>query len=193
MTDADVDGEHIRTLLLTFFFRHMPEVIQGGHLYIAQPPLYLIPQGRKKYYAYSEEERDATLVRLAEERKARGKGKAAEAEEAETEEVLEAAEAPEEAEASADVEPVELDSEQATMRKAAGVGNIQRYKGLGEINAEQLWETTMDPDKRILLQVNIEDAEKADAIFNKLMGDEVPLRKSFIQTHAKSVGQNLDI
>lgn len=198
MTDADVDGAHIRTLLLTFFFRHMPEVIQNGHLYIAQPPLYLIPQGRKKFYAYSEEERDAIVQRLADERAAKG-GKVAAEEEATPEEVEAAEEAApasvldaEEAPNAGDAEPVELDSKLADLRKKAGVGNIQRYKGLGEMNPDQLWDTTMDPERRILLQVNVEDAEKADAIFNKLMGEEVALRKTFIQTRATTV-TNLDV
>lgn len=190
MTDADVDGAHIRTLLLTFFFRHLPEVIANGHLFIAQPPLFLVPQGRKKFYAYSDEERDAILHRLADERKARS-GKAA-TEEAESAEVEDEEIQAEVTEADAAAQEVELDDAVATLKKAAGVGNIARYKGLGEMNAEQLWETTMDPEARILLKVNIEDAEKADAIFNKLMGEEVLLRKNFIQAHATDV-KDLDI
>jgi DNA gyrase subunit B len=199
MTDADVDGAHIRTLLLTFFFRHMPEVIQNGHLYIAQPPLYLLSAGRrKKYYAYSDEQRDQIVAELIEAKKARKAGEVA------AEEADEAAETAAEAEANVvetsstqltseggDVDVV-VDDETASLLKQAGITNIQRYKGLGEMNAEQLWETTMDPENRIFLQVTIEDAEKADAIFNKLMGEEVLLRKNFIQTHAKEV-VNLDI
>lgn len=211
MTDADVDGAHIRTLLLTFFFRHMPEVIENGHLYIAQPPLYLLSAGRKKkLYVYDEEELNATLDRLIEERK--GKSDAALAKlEAEQ---LAAAEAARTAEGDAAGDEVPLDdavaedeiveentavdeqepvdSEMKQRLKAAGYTDIQRYKGLGEMNAEQLWETTMDPAERILLQVKVEDAERADSIFNKLMGEEVAPRKTFIQTHAKSV-TNLDI
>ena len=202
MTDADVDGAHIRTLLLTFFYRHVPEVVEQGHLYIAQPPLYLLSAGRrKKFYAYSDEQRDQIIDDLIEAKKS---GKAAAEPEPEPEVLAEeAADAEDAAIATAegatteaagetgDVEVV-MDSETATKAKQAGITNIQRYKGLGEMNAEQLWETTMDPEHRILLQVGIEDAEKADAIFNKLMGEDVLLRKNFIQTHAKSV-TNLDI
>ena len=157
MTDADVDGSHIRTLLMTLFFRHMYPVIDGGHLYAAQPPLYAISAGKKRLYAYSDEERDQILDKLIEER--RGKG---------------------------------LKIEKSDDRiKQAGV-SIQRYKGLGEMDAEQLWETTMDPANRVLVQVKVEDAEKADAIFSRLMGTEVELRKNFIQSHAKFV-KDLDI
>ena len=159
MTDADVDGSHISTLLLTFFFRYMAPVIEGGYLYLAKPPLYLIKQGAsKKQYAYSDEERDAILQKLIHDRKENG--------------------------ASIDVND--------DARKQAGVTEIQRYKGLGEMDAEQLWETTMNPDNRVLIQVKVEDAEKADAIFNKLMGEEVDLRKNFIQSRAKFV-KDLDI
>lgn len=157
MTDADVDGSHIRTLLMTLFFRHMYPVIEGGHLYAAMPPLFAIASGKKKHYVYTEEERDAYLDKLIEEKKAKGQR----------------------------IDPNE------DRIKQAGV-TIQRYKGLGEMDAEQLWETTMDPANRVLIQVKVEDAEKADAIFNKLMGTEVELRKSFIQTHAKFV-KDLDV
>ncbi len=186
MTDADVDGAHIRTLLLTFFYRHMPEVIANGHVYIAQPPLYQLNAGKKKYYAYSDEERDQIIDRLTEEKKARSK-------KGEDLEVVEAVETPqgEEPVVLADEEPV-LDEGEKSRLKDAGITSLQRYKGLGEMNAEQLWETTMDPSQRVMLKVNVEDAEKADAIFNKLMGEEVALRKSFIQTHATAV-ENLDI
>jgi len=141
MTDADVDGAHIRTLLLTFFFRHMADIVHGGYLYIAQPPLYRIKSGKQEQWVYSDEERDEALAAL--------KGKAAKA-------------------------------------------DIQRYKGLGEMSAEQLWETTMNPATRTLLRVTVEDVSKADNIFSVLMGGEVPPRKAFIQAHAKSV-KNLDI
>jgi DNA gyrase subunit B len=189
MTDADVDGAHIRTLLLTFFYRHMPEVIAGGHVYIAQPPLFQLNVGKKKFYAYSDEERDQIIERLTEEKKARGKSKAdADAVEVDEQEVSQGEEA---AVTASEDEPV-LDESEKNRLKAAGITSIQRYKGLGEMNAEQLWETTMDPSQRVMLKVNVEDAEKADAIFNKLMGEEVALRKSFIQTHATSV-ENLDI
>ena len=157
MTDADVDGSHIRTLLMTLFYRHMYPIIEGGHLYAAQPPLFAIIQGKKKEYAYTDEERDTIIDRIIEERKAKG---------------------------------IKIDPNE-DRNKQAGV-MIARYKGLGEMNAEQLWETTMDPSNRVLVQVKVEDAEKADAIFNKLMGAEVEPRKNFIQTNAKFVTE-LDI
>ncbi len=133
MTDADVDGEHIRTLLLTFFFRYLPEIITRGYLYIAQPPLYKLQKGKELRYAYSDEEKNQNL---------KGMG----------------------------------DNQQVI---------ISRYKGLGEMNPDQLWETTMNPENRVLKQVTIEDAVGADEVFTMLMGDEVPPRKRFIQTHAK--------
>lgn len=143
MTDADVDGAHIRTLLLTFFFRNFPDLIDKGHIYIAQPPLFSVQKGKEKHWVYTDAERDETV------KKFRG------------------------------------DKE--------GVGNIviQRFKGLGEMNPNQLWETTMNPESRILLQVSMGDAEKADETFSMLMGDQVAPRKKFIQTRAKSV-KNLD-
>jgi len=139
MTDADVDGSHIRTLLLTFFFRNMVDLIDEGHLYIAQPPLYRLKAGKQQHWVYSEQEKDALLEKLGNKK-------------------------------------VE----------------IQRYKGLGEMNPEQLWETTMDPATRTVLQVEIEDAAKADEVFHMLMGEEVPPRKAFIQAHARDV-RNLDV
>ncbi|MFZ1458514.1 MAG: DNA topoisomerase (ATP-hydrolyzing) subunit B [Candidatus Saccharimonadales bacterium] len=155
MTDADVDGSHISTLLMTFFFRYMREVIDGGHIYLAKPPLYSVNHGKKKIYAYGEEERDAILDRIIGDKADRG------------------------------VAVVESDDK----AKQAGV-TISRFKGLGEMDAEQLWETTMDPERRVLIQVRVRDAERADAIFTKLMGDDVALRKNFIQTRAKDL--NLD-
>ena len=163
MTDADVDGSHIATLLMTFFFRYMKEVVEGGHIYLAKPPLFLIKMGgNKREYAYNEEELDNKLRAMIEERKARG--------------------------ASVD--------ESESLVKQAGLNDssLQRYKGLGEMDASQLWDTTMNPENRVLVQVEIEDAERADAIFTKLMGDEVSLRKSFIQTRAKDVSlEELDV
>ena len=196
MTDADVDGAHIRTLLLTFFYRHMPEVVTGGYLYIAQPPLFGLPVGKKKIYAFDEIERDAIIDRLIEERASKKSAKGAAEVAAELD--LVASDNPEEIEA-----PVVLDEDGAEVtendearnrRKLAGVGDIQRYKGLGEMNAEQLWDTTMDPEHRIMLNVHVEDAEKADAIFNKLMGEEVLLRKNFITSRSSTLSDaDLDI
>jgi DNA gyrase subunit B len=137
-TDADVDGSHIRTLLLTFFFRYMPEVISNKYLYVAQPPLYKITRGKEISYAYTEEQKNRKLANMT------------------------------------------------------GKPEVARYKGLGEMNPDQLWETTMNPGNRMLLRVEIEDAVEADKIFDVLMGNEVDPRKRFIQTHAKTV-RNLDI
>jgi DNA gyrase subunit B len=138
MTDADVDGSHIRTLLLTFFFRYMPQVITGKYLYIAQPPLYKITRGKEISYAYTDEQKNRKLAQMT------------------------------------------------------GKPEVARYKGLGEMNPDQLWETTMNPQNRMLLRVEIEDAVEADKIFDVLMGNDVDPRKRFIQTHAKTV-RNLDI
>ncbi len=161
MTDADVDGSHISTLLLTFLFRYMQDVIDGGHVYLAKPPLFLLKaSGNKRWYAYSDEERDAIMRKLTDERRERGT----------------------------------VINPDDSLLKQAGLNDIQRYKGLGEMDADQLWETTMNPENRVLIQVKVNDAEKADAIFTKLMGDEVHLRKSFIQTRAKDVNiEELDV
>ena len=139
MTDADVDGAHIRTLLLTLFFRHMPQIIEAGYLYIAQPPLYRISTGKITKYAQSERERDRII-------------------------------------------------------KDINVKNIsvQRFKGLGEMNADQLWDTTMNPDTRVLLRAEIDDAAEADSVFTMLMGEKVGPRKDFIKSEARKV-RNLDI
>jgi DNA gyrase subunit B len=135
MTDADVDGSHIATLILTFIFRYMKELVQNGYVYIAQPPLYLVKKGKDQEYAYSEEQRKALVTKI-------GGGK----------------------------------DDSVT---------IHRYKGLGEMNADQLWETTMDPSRRTLKQVTIESVAEADRIFSMLMGDEVAPRREFIESHAK--------
>jgi DNA gyrase subunit B len=140
MTDADVDGAHIRTLLLTFFFRHLPDLIEHGHLYIACPPLFRVQHGKSVRYAYNEGERENMLTEIGPDKKV----------------------------------------------------NIQRYKGLGEMNPEQLWETTMNPANRLLLQAKVSDAVKADEVFDMLMGSNVPPRRKFIETHAKYV-RNLDV
>ncbi|MEO6509041.1 MAG: DNA gyrase subunit B [Patescibacteria group bacterium] len=148
MTDADVDGAHIRTLLLTFFFRHLPDLVYKGHVYLAQPPLFKVQVGKNIQYAFSDEERD----RL--------------------------------------VDEINNKPKKADTDKNPTI-NIQRYKGLGEMNNDQLWETTMNPANRILKQITVDDAEEADHVFAMLMGDEVPPRKKFIVTHAKFA--NLDI
>ncbi|HEU5138819.1 MAG TPA: toprim domain-containing protein, partial [Bacillales bacterium] len=140
MTDADVDGAHIRTLLLTFFYRYMRPLIEKGYIYIAQPPLYKIEQSKKVQYTYSDKGLEQILAEIPKNPKP----------------------------------------------------SIQRYKGLGEMNPTQLWETTMDPEVRTVLQVNLEDAIEADSIFDILMGDKVEPRRSFIQDNAHYV-QNLDI
>lgn len=198
MTDADVDGAHIRTLLLTFFFRNFPDIIENGYLYIAQPPLYKIQVGRgEKHYAFTDEEKERVLTDLRAKAKDKKTAKAdkeaaAEAEPADDQQSVEtAADLAELAMTEAQDGAVDPQANESTDFDIPGL-SIARYKGLGEMNSEQLWETTMDPANRILLQVKVDDAEKADAIFNKLMGEEVALRKSFIQTHATSV-QNLDI
>jgi DNA gyrase subunit B len=141
MADADVDGSHIRTLLLTFFFRYMQELIEKGHVYIAMPPLYKISIGKETFYAYNDEERDKLLKKQGKD----GKN-----------------------------------------------SSVQRYKGLGEMNPEQLWETTMDPERRNIIQVTLEDAVEADEIFTTLMGDAVEPRRKFIEENALSVS-NLDV
>ncbi|HJQ07855.1 MAG TPA: DNA topoisomerase (ATP-hydrolyzing) subunit B [Candidatus Saccharimonadales bacterium] len=160
MTDADVDGSHISTLLLTFFFRFMRPVVDGGHVYLAKPPLFeLVKPGRKSSeFIYDEAELERVLDQKIAARKKEG---------------------------------LKINTQEERFRQA-GFIEQKRYKGLGEMDAEQLFETTMNPEKRVLVQVKIEDIEKADAIFNKLMGTEVELRKNFIQTHAKFV-KDLDI
>jgi DNA gyrase subunit B len=140
MTDADVDGAHIRTLLLTMFYRYLRPAVEGGHIYVAQPPLYKLSSGKKVEYVYLEEKKDESLKMFPDSSKV----------------------------------------------------SIQRYKGLGEMNPEQLWETTMDPQRRLMYKITIEDAEDADRVFETLMGAEVLPRKKFIQSHAKKV-RNLDI
>jgi DNA gyrase subunit B len=172
MADADSDGNHIKTLLLTLFYRYFHQIIEQGYLYIAQPPLYKIQAGKRIEYAYTDADKEEILSDIRKDRK-KNKGAAKEKIE-ETEE-----------------EPAEESDAVEKEEKISGV-NIQRYKGLGEMNPTELWETTMNPENRILLQVNIEDAKNADRIFDILMGDEVMPRKKFIQIHAKKV-RNLDI
>ena len=145
MTDADVDGAHIRTLLLTFFYKEMKQLIDAGYVYIAQPPLYRVAKGKEEYYAYDEAEREEITKRLT-----NGDG------------------------------------------SGRGSVNIQRYKGLGEMNPDQLWKTTMDPVTRTVLKVTMEDALEANILFETLMGDEVEPRRKFIEAHASYV-KNLDV
>ena len=153
MTDADVDGSHIRTLLLTLLYRYFRELIERGYIYIAQPPLYQIKKGKEMKYAYTDEEKEKIIAQMT-----RGQ---------------------------------KISKEDMEAGKVSGI-ILQRYKGLGEMNPDQLWETTMNPETRVMQQVKIEDAQKADKIFDILMGNEVAPRKKFIQAHARSV-QNLDV
>ncbi|MDD5032273.1 MAG: DNA topoisomerase (ATP-hydrolyzing) subunit B [Patescibacteria group bacterium] len=176
MTDADVDGAHIRTLLLTLFFRHFNPLVANGNLYIAQPPLYQIKKGAAIKYAYSDEEKEKVIKEMG--------GEVMEIEEKED---AETQNLPSGAEETEDVKETE-----EIKKKTANRITIQRYKGLGEMNPTQLWETTMNPEQRIVKQVTVEDAAAADKIFDMLMGDDVAPRKHFIQTHAKKV-ENLDI
>lgn len=163
-TDADVDGAHIRTLLLTLFFRYFAPVVEGGYLYIAQPPLYKITKGKDVRYVYTDDEKAATLQDMGVE--------------------VEVAVEPAEDEEAAAEEGEEENEEAETVKKNPKV-SIQRYKGLGEMNPEELWETTMNPDNRVLLRVDVEDAAEADHVFETLMGTDVASRKSFIQSNAK--------
>jgi DNA gyrase subunit B len=183
MTDADVDGAHIRTLLLTLFYRHFPQLIEAGHIYIAQPPLYRIAKGSQVEYVYSDEEKNKAIAKLVPSeavaaKTAAGKKKVKGFADFTVEEIEPAG------------EEAPSDGGQETV-KIAGL-TIQRYKGLGEMNPDQLWETTMNPANRVLLKVTVQDAQEADRIFDILMGSDVVPRKKFIQTHARSV-QNLDI
>ena len=162
-TDADVDGAHIRTLLLTLFYRYFKPLIEGGFIYIAQPPLYKIQRGKEIQYAFTDEEKFKVLASMG---------------------------VDVESDSVEDGEESGEDEVQDAVKKSAKV-RIQRYKGLGEMNAEELGETTMNPEFRILKQVNIEDAVMADKVFDILMGTDVPSRKSFIQSNAKMA--NLDI
>ncbi|MFH1030419.1 MAG: DNA topoisomerase (ATP-hydrolyzing) subunit B [bacterium] len=165
MTDADVDGAHIRTLLLTFFYRHFRQLIDDGHIYIAKPPLYRIQKGRQLKYVYSDEELEKAKVEMD-----KGTGKNLKLE-------------------NKGIEGIEGEAIEGENKSGF---NIQRYKGLGEMNPEQLWETTMNPATRVMKKVNIADVEEADKVFDILMGAEVTPRKAFIQAHAKNV-KNLDV
>jgi DNA gyrase subunit B len=180
-TDADVDGAHIRTLILTLLYRYFKPLLEGGFIYIAQPPLYKVKRGKEILYFYSEEEKVKALGKAADE--------LAEIEnnndDAQRAQLLEAADAP------VDQGGEETEDADETVTKKSAKVSIQRYKGLGEMNADELWETTMDPEQRILKQVSIGDAQDADKVFDMLMGTDVPARKAFIQSNAKMA--NLDI
>lgn len=182
MADADVDGSHIRTLLLTFFYRYYEELVRGGHIYIAQPPLYRLQKGKVVRYVYSDDEKGRVIdemMQIANDKAAAKKSAA---------------------KSKSKAAAIEAGEEELTAEEASGTDgevtvagvSIQRYKGLGEMNPGQLWETTMDPDNRVMLKVTIEDAEEADRLFDVLMGNDVEPRRRFIQAHAKTV-KNLDI
>ncbi|MBU0578163.1 DNA topoisomerase (ATP-hydrolyzing) subunit B [Patescibacteria group bacterium] len=175
MTDADVDGAHIRTLLLTLFYRYFKPLLEAGYIYIAQPPLYKISKGKTAEYAYTDEDKEKVLKDWGVEVKTQEEEDEEDDEEAEAE----------------GAESIESEEKKGQTPKKVRV-SIQRYKGLGEMNPDQLWETTMDPERRTMLRVSVEDAEAADSIFDTLMGSEVLPRRKFIQTHAKKV-KNLDI
>jgi DNA gyrase subunit B len=184
MTDADVDGAHIRTLLLTFFYRNFPQLITNGYLYIAQPPLFAIKKGKDIRYAYSDAERDKTITEWG------GSIQPPSPEESNEPEASTSGEV--DIETNEDEKAETSESANMPSRKSKVKISVQRFKGLGEMNAEELWETTMNPENRILLLVTIDDAERADTVFSMLMGDEVAPRKRFIQAHAASV-KNLDV
>lgn len=169
MADADIDGSHIRTLLLTFFYRYFEKLVTGGHIYVAQPPLYQIKKGKQIHYAYTDADKDNIMKKMGISQK-----------EIEDMEIKDT-----------DDESGEVAEEVAVAEKKTGI-NIQRYKGLGEMNPDQLWDTTMDPSNRKMLQITIDDAEAADRTFDLLMGSQVEPRRRFIQTHAKTV-KNLDV
>lgn len=187
MTDADVDGAHIRTLLLTFFYRYFFELIEHGHLYIAQPPLYKISHGKESKYAFNDAEKASILKDWGIDAKQLEESEG-QAEAEETDIVEEGANEEKETKKGKTKGKEKTAAEKPKVKRV----NIQRYKGLGEMNPNQLWETTMDPTSRVMLKVAMDDAEKADAIFTTLMGSDVAPRKKFIQTHAKGV-KNLDV
>jgi DNA gyrase subunit B len=164
-TDADVDGAHIRTLILTLFYRHFRPILDGGFVYIAQPPLYKITKGKAVAYAYSDPEKERVLKEFGV--------------------------APTEAVVIGEGDDAETETEDVAVAKKPAKASVQRYKGLGEMNHSELWETTMDPARRVLKQVSVDDAEAADRIFDILMGSDVASRKSFIQSNAKLA--NLDV
>jgi DNA gyrase subunit B len=175
-TDADVDGAHIRTLILTLFYRYFRPVLDGGFVYIAQPPLYKIKKGKEIHYAYTDAEKEKVLGKDFSDL-----------------DMVEVSGADEQAVAEEEAAAAAEEGDEGTAKLAAKGPkiSIQRYKGLGEMNPEELWETTMDPARRILKQVKIDDAAEADTVFDMLMGTDVPARKTFIQSNAKLA--NIDI
>jgi DNA gyrase subunit B len=180
-TDADVDGKHIRTLILTLLYRYFRPLLDNGHVYIAQPPLYKVKRGKEVLYFYDEAQKVKALGNKDE---SIVLGPSANENDAQArQELLDAADAPDDAETD--------EQGEAIVTEKGGKVTIQRYKGLGEMNSDELWETTLDPSKRVMKQVSIDDAQDADKVFDMLMGDDVPARKSFIQSNAKSA--NLDI
>ncbi|EKE19487.1 MAG: hypothetical protein ACD_8C00151G0003 [uncultured bacterium] len=183
MADADVDGSHIRVLLLTFFYRYFEDLITNGHIYIAQPPLYRIQKGKDVRWVYTDEEKDVVVEEFRLKAVEKGAEKAADKKAAKAEKMKESGED--------EITDADLEEAGGEVEKIAGV-TIQRYKGLGEMNPQQLWDTTMDPEHRKMMKVEIEDAEEADRVFDILMGSDVEPRRRFIQTHAKSV-KNLDV
>ena len=195
MTDADVDGAHIRTLLLTLFYRYFPQVIEKGYLYIAQPPLYRVQKGKDVRYAYSDVDKEKIIKEVSTAEISKIKNQKSKSQSQLKIKIMGKKLAPSEIEWAGE-EVLEEESDES-LEPISGEGkisgvSIQRYKGLGEMNPEQLWETTMDPETRMFKQVNVADAENADKIFDILMGSEVGPRKRFIQTHAKTV-KNLDV
>ena len=191
MTDADVDGSHIRTLLLTLFFRHFRQVVEGGYVYAAKPPLFRVQLGKNIKYAFDEAEKDKVVAEMMADAGVKRQASSVKMKKGEKKEIGSAA----------DLAELAIESEageEAGVEAVAGSGDgkrtpsIQRYKGLGEMNAEQLWETTMNPENRVLKQITIADADKADKMFDTLMGDAVLPRKNFIQTHA-TLAQNVDL
>lgn len=193
MTDADVDGAHIRTLLLTFFYRYFPVLIQSGHIFIAQPPLYSIKAGKDMKYAYNDEEKEKILLALNKVAgKEMSKGKGPDAKPEKTGKKSAPVSPPSGGGEEGVVPEGEEDAENTSLVIGGIKVNIQRYKGLGEMNPDQLWETTMNPENRLMKIVTAEDAELSNEVFEILMGDEVEPRKKFIQTYAKDV-KNLDI
>ncbi len=184
MTDADVDGAHIRTLLLTLFYRYFPQLLTGGHIYVAQPPLFRVAMGKEIQYAFSDEERDTLVANLLKKKQERSKNKSGNSPSAKQKGGAQIID-------DVSDESTEQETEQEEGVTSIQGISIQRYKGLGEMNPEQLWDTTMNPGNRLMKIVTIDDAEDADQTFDTLMGSEVGPRKKFIQTHAKTASVDI--